>query len=686
MKLSLRVLSGILFVCALNVTPSAAQSRVEVGLRGSPRVGWGPSARHNYRMGRYSTGLGDLRVRYRPAEGGALGSSIYGAQSMNIRSRGVGGTAGAQPSTPQVGGSRRYASSSMLVPRVGAPIQYSPGAIGGYSPGTIGLSGRDYAAAAAAHQKKIPDDLKKEILTSLVPRQAAKHKQAMQNGEDAFRKGAYTEAWSHFEKARKLSQDSPESLLSLARVSFALADGSYSKAAEYLRMTVDIVPELADLTIFPRSFYGNQDEYLKHLKKLEDHVSSGPDDGDAQFVIGYMRWRQGKPDEARKALNLASRHTPRLTRAVKALLDGINVEKTTLVEPPKMAKAVDYSWAGIRIAIPEGFINRTLDKPRHVLIADSSKDAEPLTVAVGTLAVGSDVTAAAVQNYIMNKWAASPGVSNLTLVEEREITVASLQGVGRLIKYKIDGAEAAAVALAVVRDVKRPDGAAPIRIAYGLLVRSTRKNMTPMIGVINGVAKSAEFTEVSRGVDLPIELTDNTIQDEKGLYAMRIPKGWASSRDKTGISMGQMDHLLGGATSPSLRVVTLNVGADKTAKVCGESLIDYAIKKRARKIEILSQGPAKVGSVDGYQFVMRKQVLLEKDQSGQDKYSEPFTEIGALVAAPAGPGQKRYHVIVLTCYDCDPKKAESLMEKIVSGFTMLSGKASAAKATPSAGP
>ncbi len=665
---------AIVAVCiALAGTLLAQYIRGPSGPRGLRGVGWGPTKRHYEGYISHSTGLDSLHLRNAPSPGsGVLGSSIYAKQSMTLR-QGRGAAPG--PAKPvAIRGDTQRRVYTPYTPTMVTPARQSAGRIGGVRLMTAS-AGADYVAAVGAVRRKLPEDILKQVITSLVPPEPARHRESMFKGEDAFRKGEYAEAMAYFETARQLSDSSPESLLSLGRTCFAMAEDSYARTAEYLSRTLEIVPELPQVHIFPRSFYGKQEDYLRHAAKLEAYVHANPRDPQAQLVLGYVRWRQSKPEEARKALGivLARGQDRRMTKAAKALLASMVVaEEADFAEPPEMGELAEYPWAGLRIAIPKGFEHKAPDRTYQVLQAARVGGGKPVIVALAAFPVGQDVTARDALDHVMGKWQRSPDVDELSLVENRDVTIAGLPAFASLFTYTVRGDEAAALGLCTVREIERQAvDAEPLRIVYGLLVRTTRDNMAEMIGVVNGVADSAELTELHRPIDLPIELTKEKVHDLQGEYALRLPRGWTFSHDQTGVVLAQIDYLLGGVASPSVNVISLDVPESMTAKACGESALAFAAEKRGHQVKILKQGPVMLGGQEGYQFVVEKRIPLASEEGKPKRFGEPFIQIDRMLAGPVAQGRRTYHVIILTVYKSDAELGESVMDKLAEGFTLL---------------
>jgi len=638
-----------------------------------PGVGWGFSRRDSVRdFTSNSTGLNNLNINYQPANGGGvLGSSIYGQQRSNIKPVHI--STNRYQSRPYSTAPRQTTTHRRYAPGLPTPTAAPTRRSGGYAPRRTVSPGSDYAGVKGVKQRKLPKDIFERVITSLVPPEPAKHRETMLKGEQAFKKGEYAEALAYFETARQISNNSPESLLSLARASFAMADGSYAKPAEYLARTLEIDPELPQIHIFPKSFYGKQSDYIEQMKKLEDYVKTNPKDPQAQLVLGYIRWRQGKPDESRKALGiaLADSKDPHITKAVKILLSTIGKGKD-FVKPPEMAKAEAYPWAGLQLALPKGFEQKTPDQTYQVLNAAKTGNGEPVIVALSAFSVETDTTPSGIADHLISMWRAKTTVDEFTLVEERDVTIAGLPAIARMFTYTVRGDEASALVMCAIREIKgktASDGA--LRIGYNLLVRTTRKNMLEMIGVINGVSNSTELIELARPIDLPIELSKHSIRDIQGEYTVRIPNGWTAYHDQDGVVLEQIDYLIGGVASPSVNVISLGVPEGMTAKACGESALAFAAEKRGHKVKILEQGPATIGQQDGYQFVVEKRLPLESEEGEPKKFGDPFIRISRMLAGPVVDGRKTYYVIMLTLYDCDMKRGESIMDKLADGFMLV---------------
>jgi len=676
MKLTDIIVSSVTLV-ALLAGEAAGQSRREVGIGGLRPVGWGPSARTESALQTYYTGMSDLNIRTLHAGGGVLASSVYTGGNMIVRPSSVATPDGAYAyRAPTPAGSsdvtRRYGPPSLSAP--GVP---QAGAVSSQPvPPTSALV--DYLEV----QKVRRDLIRKKVITSLVPATPGEYHDAMLAGEDAFRQGQYAQAAKHFESARRLSKDSPASLLSAARAALATATDSYAPTAQLLCLLLKKLPELPMVRIAPRTFYGKQGDLDQQVVKLANHVKKHPTDATAEFVVAYILWRSGSAAKANAALTVASSNAkdPALVAGIQALSKGIEMaRKTAKQDLPELAEPHQYSHAGIRIALPVQYQLLPVVVRGQILNASRPDDGRNrVIITLDTRTVGKGVTAEGFWNYATSHWQQS-GIADLKLIEQRDVQVGGVPAVARLLTYSSDGHDVAAVGACFIREIKRTEGE-PIRVAYLLLLKGTAGRMTDMFPMVNAIAQSIYLSEIRRPVDMPIELGDTAARDPLGRYALRVPKGWSFAQTEQGPILGQLDLLLGGHASPLVKAVVTDVPDSTNAKACGLDVISFLRQQKGHKVSIVSQSAARVGGKNGYQFVLRTRIPLPPpaSRSGQKedvpkttKFSEPFIQVVRLLGVPGEPGRREYLLIALDCYDTPAEKAEAVMDKVAGGVMLL---------------
>ncbi len=190
----------------------------------------------------------------------------------------------------------------------------------------------------------------------------------MQKGEIAFRHGDFREAVFQFNLANTISINSPESLLSLMHTYFATSHGIYSLPSFYLQETLERFPELALIHVHPKAFYGKGADYIRDIVRLENYVKKYPKNPTGQFLLGYIRWRDGDVKAARKALAAALQYSrnQELTEAINILWDGMVASgkaSGTLVQEKKPEKKTPLE--GKNTTVTKGNAEEKKDKEKE---------------------------------------------------------------------------------------------------------------------------------------------------------------------------------------------------------------------------------------------------------------------------------------------------------------------------------
>lgn len=352
MRVGLPTVSACMVFWCL-VAPAAGQPSRHVGIKAPGRLrGVGRSeATSTFRS--WSYGLGSLGSGGYGAPTGVLRSTI-GEQGYSLRSslsapfssplrssiatsplaQRLGGRRGAVPNV----GSARPPLATGRAPRV--PITGASGATVGTGTAAIpdpvfGLAKRYMRAVGSSGLTARGADNK--VITSLVPSQPSEYARLLAKGEEAFKRGQvssrdFAVALNYFERASYIAPRTPESLLSLTHGRFATSSVAYATAGHYLRRTLECLPELPLAPLKPKLFYGSDSaaaaRYVRHLARLEKHLTNVPDDVDALLLLAYFRWFSGRTGETKVAL----------AKAMKISLEDRDRE---------MAEAVETFWTAM---------------------------------------------------------------------------------------------------------------------------------------------------------------------------------------------------------------------------------------------------------------------------------------------------------------------------------------------------
>ncbi len=162
---------------------------------------------------------------------------------------------------------------------------------------------------------------RQELITSLAPRTAGIYTECIRKGEERFKAGQYTEAFSSFESAGFIGHDDAESLLSMSHAQFA--QGSYATAGYYLCRAILKRPDLAQVKLSPKGFYGLAADYVQRVIDLEEYTQQNPQDANGWLLLAYYNWFDDPSAPAKATRNLSqalsTSKDPKLVEAVEVL-------------------------------------------------------------------------------------------------------------------------------------------------------------------------------------------------------------------------------------------------------------------------------------------------------------------------------------------------------------------------------
>ena len=128
-----------------------------------------------------------------------------------------------------------------------------------------------------------------------------------------FQEGQYDEARSSL--ARAVLNDPQNGFAELAYGLGLFAVGDYEAAARAVRRGLALAPDVADRPIDVSRQYRTAEDFQGHLQSLRLHVAAHPEQQDAWFLLGYLRFSNGRPVEAMRALEKAASLDPQDTYA-----------------------------------------------------------------------------------------------------------------------------------------------------------------------------------------------------------------------------------------------------------------------------------------------------------------------------------------------------------------------------------
>ncbi|HUU82611.1 MAG TPA: tetratricopeptide repeat protein [Phycisphaerae bacterium] len=155
-------------------------------------------------------------------------------------------------------------------------------------------------------QESVPDFLRSEqppgepigpgAVTLLPPPEPVSPQDAqdtLRRGDAAFAVGDYAEARRHYIQAQLEGVYAGEATLAYGLARFA--EGQYAVSAMALRRGLTAVPDAIDYPLDIALLYGDPEPLQRHLDTLAEQLTLRPDDTQAWFVLGYVRFGQGDP-------------------------------------------------------------------------------------------------------------------------------------------------------------------------------------------------------------------------------------------------------------------------------------------------------------------------------------------------------------------------------------------------------
>lgn len=281
----------------------------------------------------------------------------------------------------------------------------------------------------------------------------------------------------------------------------------------------------------------------------------------------------------------------------------------------KMQKAVEYPHAGIMLAVPTGFtVSEQLFGEFQVLTASRIEGKQATQfISLAAYPVNGKVTPASLLETLREPMKNRLAIRDLKVEKTADISVAGRKATAVHMTYTFRGIKTVTLSACFIRDIvpvtaQKPSAEtqpARRRLAYVLTLEVADAHRHTLLKTFEAVLRTIMMTAVRRPIDSPIHFDGPYLRNLPQGYALRMPVGWVGGQNAIGLYFLQVDYLLGGIPCPSVQIVSGKVDPSATAQACGQKAIDY-MRKQGLKVDILSEGPARLAKRDGYQFVLRK--------------------------------------------------------------------------------
>ena len=281
-------------------------------------------------------------------------------------------------------------------------------------------------------------------------------------------------------------------------------------------------------------------------------------------------------------------------------------ESVAIAAENEMSPLVNYPHAGVSMALPKGFETHLVPDPFVVVrgagMVIRSQPAQAVTLSA--FCVGPKTTASEFADDAEKVLKSKLSVRKFQALKSVSIKVAGITGVARLLKYSYDGGMTTAARVFFVRELKG-DG---VHICYVLTVEVNMKHEHTLLPTLDKVIKSVKLTTVQSPASIPVRLSERKLTDYRGGFSIRVPEGWYGRWVKGGVSLGQKNYLIGGANSPQIAILSTEAKPDASSQAFAKTAISRYLAATTRPdggVELLAQGPAKMGGQDAYQYILK---------------------------------------------------------------------------------
>lgn len=177
--------------------------------------------------------------------------------------------------------------------------------------------GINQLASAAKWAKDVLDD----PVTTFAGKYANSLNQYMADGEAEMHRGEYYRAARSFDVARTIDPFNP--LPHLHRGHALAAAGDYVSAVANLELGLKRFPHIAAFKMDLVALVGNRDIFDVRRADLEKRLAD-KDQYDLRFLLGYLEWYSGLPEDGMKNLRVAAANAPKDSpiRSFAGLLSG----------------------------------------------------------------------------------------------------------------------------------------------------------------------------------------------------------------------------------------------------------------------------------------------------------------------------------------------------------------------------
>lgn len=355
---------------------------------------------------------------------------------------------------------------------------------------------------------------------------------------------------------------------------------------------------------------------------------------------------------------------------------------------------LEFPHAGVALALPGDFERRQVAEPFDVLSYALVRDGvTEISVSLSAFPVGEDETPESFADSKLQDLRGHLAMRKFKVLKTAEMPVAGVTGHAVRMSYTFGGIETTAAQLYFVREVSQP----PVRICY-LLTIEERGKETRLLPVLGEVVRTLKFVSLRCPGELAVPQGGEPITRPELGFAVRPPVGWFADSSPRGVSMGQMDYVLGGVAVP---IVHVRIGRARPGET-PEQFVDRHLdvlredaEGRNVKVEVLSKGAAELAGCNGRQFVVRHSTESPASSSEESRpaiiVQRTIFEPNQADSNPPGQGEgeidsprPRTYTMACIYHGDDADRSVEILERVADGFSLLSDERENAPTTATA--
>ena len=328
-----------------------------------------------------------------------------------------------------------------------------------------------------------------------------------------------------------------------------------------------------------------------------------------------------------------------------------------------------FPRAGISLFIPGGGEPAGLGYEYEVLhVGLKQGDGAGCTVRLWAYPVAERVTADGYADAQLGAMKKDPAVRDYKLLKKTHMPVAGLKAAGRLISYAYRHAKCVEARVYFVR----PLAGGKVDVCYVLGFESPSERQS--LRVLGEVIKTVTLTALQHSASVPVTGWAEAVRHERHGFSIRPPAGWHVRNAPDTVVISQTDYLLGGVRTPVIRVLVTGVaGGVDSARAAKRMLgvLQKAATDKGLGSRVLSEGPAALGGLPGYQFAVAQEPSRAAKATGTPE-ADTVIDVRRVALLPKGEALfAKCYCLQLTVRGGEAKAALALMNQLADGFALL---------------